>query len=79
MPGRSERNRRVVPIDGHVKKLLLHYVGLFKTYELAATHIGVNRSTIAVYMEGAANISSDVLEQLCVALKKLGEGPLLPR
>jgi len=65
------RARSVIPIDYDVKKVLLLYVGRFPTYEKAAEAIGVNRSTIAVYMEGAENISREVLESVVSRLRAL--------
>ncbi len=64
------RARTVIPIDYEVKKVLLYFVRLFPTYEKAAEAIGVNRSTIAIYMEGAENISSEVLEAVISVVEK---------
>lgn len=64
------RARSVIPIDYEVKKVLLRFVGLYPTYEKAAEAIGINRSTVAVYMEGAENISKEVFEAVAAMLRK---------
>ena len=48
----------VVPIDNRVKKLLLLFVGRYPTYSDAAKAVGLNRDTIARYLEGNSAVAA---------------------
>jgi hypothetical protein len=54
----------VVPIDHRVKKLLLMFVGHYPTYSDAAKAVGLNRDTIARYLEGNSAIAAYALQRI---------------
>ncbi len=47
----------VIPIDQRVKKLLLLFVSSYPTYSEAARAVGLNRDTIARYLEGNSAVA----------------------
>jgi hypothetical protein len=60
----------VVTINPEVRSLLNEFVQLYATFEQAAAAINVNRSTIAVYMQGARNIPAAQLKEIIRIVKR---------
>ena len=54
----------VVPIDHRVKKLLLMFVGHYPTYSDAAKAVGLNRDTIARYLEGNSAVAAYAFQRI---------------
>jgi hypothetical protein len=61
----------VVPIDQRVKKLLLMYVGHFPTYSEAAKAVGLNRDTIARYLEGNSAVAAYAFQRIFQCLMEM--------
>ena len=61
---------QVITIDENVRKLLDEFVNLYATFEQAATAINVNRSTIAVYMQGAHTVPAEQLREIIRIIKR---------
>jgi len=58
----------VVPIDSRVKKILLMFVGDYPTYSDAAKAVGLNRDTIARYLEGNSAVAAYAFQRIVQAL-----------
>lgn len=54
----------VVPIDNRVKKVLLLFVGYYPTYSDAAKAVGLNRDTIARYLEGNSAVAAYAFQRI---------------
>jgi hypothetical protein len=60
----------VIPIDSRVKKLLLMFVSHYPTYSDAARAVGLNRDTIARYLEGNSAVAAYAFQRIAHLLLK---------
>jgi hypothetical protein len=58
----------VIPIDQRVKKLLLMFVSDYPTYSDAARAVGLNRDTIARYLEGNSAVAAYAFQRIAQSL-----------
>jgi hypothetical protein len=58
----------VIPIDQRVKKLLLMFVSHYPTYSDAARAVGLNRDTIARYLEGNSAVAAYAFHRIAQSL-----------
>lgn len=75
-PARSQTipsvDRRVLPIDGHVRNILGLYLSMFRNYDEAARAIQISKDTVAKYFEGNPNIALYVFDRMFAVLQEKG-------